>query len=182
MCIPVSFSHPLVCFIIHSQAMKGPLDQECDVDDEWLSPECMAYTVAKEDLEKAMNAPSIYEHELIMDRLKSIVTNVRNVKLLGTQRQDDLISGAEEASEDYSAATKEVAAKLRSAVEDAKAVTAETGIRSREAKLAWETVEEIASSGRDRVIAGMLTQEECLLDATNEACEALEELSRLIEN
>ncbi|CAJ1959309.1 unnamed protein product [Cylindrotheca closterium] len=73
-------------------------------------------------------------------------------------------------------------AKLQQAVSDAKRLTESFGVHSSEAKVAWETVEEIASSGRiENAMGGMLTPEECLVDAPVEACEALGELNRVLD-
>ena len=71
--------------------------------------------------------------------------------------------------------------KLQEALKQANMLTKAYGVRSSEAKVAWETVEEIASSGRiDNAMGGMLTPEECLVDAATDACEALEELNRVL--
>jgi len=40
---------------------------------------------------------------------------------------------------------------------------------------------EIASSGNSNALGGKLSSEECLVDAAQEACEALAELEKLIE-
>lgn len=69
-------------------------------------------------------------------------------------------------------------AKLQEAMDNAKRLTLAFGVRSSEAKVAWEVVEEIASSDRgENAMGGMLTPEDCLVDAPNNACEALEELN-----
>ncbi|CAJ1934399.1 unnamed protein product [Cylindrotheca closterium] len=71
--------------------------------------------------------------------------------------------------------------QLQEAMDNAKRLTDAFGVHSSEAKVAWETVEEIASSGRiENALGGMLTPEECLVDAASEACEALEELNRML--
>lgn len=69
--------------------------------------------------------------------------------------------------------------ELTKALEAAKAATAEHGITSPEARLAWETYEDIAASGLDNAMGVSLT-EECSLDAGEEACKAIEELERLM--
>ena len=70
--------------------------------------------------------------------------------------------------------------KLQAAMKEAKQLTEIYGAHSSEAKLAWETVEELASSNRiENAMGGMLTPEECLVDAAIGACEALEELNRV---
>ncbi|CAJ1934398.1 unnamed protein product [Cylindrotheca closterium] len=71
--------------------------------------------------------------------------------------------------------------QLQEAMDNAKRLTQAFGVHSSEAKVAWETVEEIASSGSiENAMGGMLTPEECLVDAASEACEALEELNRVL--
>ena len=63
----------------------------------------------------------------------------------------------------------------------ARALTQQFGAQSAEAKLAWEEVEEIASSGLQNAVGGTLFQEEsCDLVKAAEACMALEELDRFL--
>ena len=68
----------------------------------------------------------------------------------------------------------------KKAIAEAKAAVAKFGADSVEARLAWETVEEIASSDNSQVSAASL-DEECLLDL-EEACQTLHEFSKLIDN
>lgn len=72
-------------------------------------------------------------------------------------------------------------AQLEKALAEAKDVTAKMGLTSAEARVAWETVEEIAASGVGNSLGGMMTEDECLVDAALEACAAMEELNRLLE-
>lgn len=67
---------------------------------------------------------------------------------------------------------------LRAAVAEAKATSDKFGATSKEARVAWDNVEEIASSGLDNALGGML-EEECWVDVSY-ACEALEEVDRFI--
>jgi len=63
----------------------------------------------------------------------------------------------------------------------ARAMSKNFGNESKEAKLAWEEVEEIASSGLQNALGGKLEDgEECDLEQAAEACMALEELDRFI--
>lgn len=63
----------------------------------------------------------------------------------------------------------------------ARAMSQQFGNASPEAKLAWEEVEEIASSGLSNAVGGTLYQEEsCDLVQAAEACMALEELDRFL--
>jgi len=65
----------------------------------------------------------------------------------------------------------------------ARAMSQNFGLDSTEAKLAWEEVEELASSGLENSMGGMLTDnEECDLVKAAEACMALEELDRFFTN
>lgn len=73
-------------------------------------------------------------------------------------------------------------AQLQEAMDTAREITEKLGVKSSEAQVAWEVVEEIASSGRSaNAMGGMLSDEECLIDVAIEACEALEELNRAID-
>jgi hypothetical protein len=67
----------------------------------------------------------------------------------------------------------------RAALENAKAMSAEFGATSPQAKLAWEDLEEIASSGLSNSM-GTRLDEECLVESAKEACMALEELDRVM--
>ncbi|CAB9507090.1 expressed unknown protein [Seminavis robusta] len=68
--------------------------------------------------------------------------------------------------------------ELRAAVKAAKAASEEFGASSPEAAVAWDTVEEIAAAGNSNALGGSLT-DECLVEAM-EACEALDELNRVL--
>jgi CP12 domain len=68
--------------------------------------------------------------------------------------------------------------ELDAALSRAKQMSAEFGNTSQEARLAWEEVEEIASSGLENAMGEDMTVE-CLVEAA-EHCLALEELDRFI--
>ena len=68
--------------------------------------------------------------------------------------------------------------QMRDALKEAKEATEKFGMDSSEAKLAWETVEEIASSDVSEAIKGSL-EDECLLD-TIDACEAIEAMQAVL--
>lgn len=70
--------------------------------------------------------------------------------------------------------------QLRKALADAKAVSAEKGATSKEAAVAWDVVEEIAAAGTS-ASTGISLENECLVETAMEACEALEELNRVME-
>jgi NADH dehydrogenase/NADH:ubiquinone oxidoreductase subunit G len=73
---------------------------------------------------------------------------------------------------------KQSSAAMKAAIAEAQAAGEKFGKSSSEAILAWETVEEIASSDNS-VVVGATLDEECLVEAI-ESCNALEELSRVI--
>jgi len=68
--------------------------------------------------------------------------------------------------------------ELRAALAAAKEASEQHGATSSEARIAWETVEEIASSGLDNALGGR-SIEESWVDMT-ETCLALEEVDRFI--
>ena len=69
--------------------------------------------------------------------------------------------------------------ELATALEAAKAATEEHGITSPEAKLAWETYEDIASTGISNAV-GINLMEECSIESGQDACKAMEELERVM--
>lgn len=69
---------------------------------------------------------------------------------------------------------------LKKALSNAELMTEWWGIQSKEAKLAWEAVEDILSNDQSEVVKGPINPgEECLVDLMN-ACEAIEELDRVL--
>ena len=66
----------------------------------------------------------------------------------------------------------------REALENAKQATKQFGITSSEAQLAWAELEEIASASNANAM-GVRLDEECLVE-TIEACQALEEIQRVL--
>jgi hypothetical protein len=69
---------------------------------------------------------------------------------------------------------------LKKALSNAELMTEWWGIHSKEAKLAWEAVEDILSNDQSEVTKGPIhVGEECLVDLMD-ACEALEELDRVL--
>jgi hypothetical protein len=66
------------------------------------------------------------------------------------------------------------------ALSEAKAMTEKFGVDSKEARLAWETLEEIAGNDDSVVMKKAIdAEEECLVEMI-EACEAMEELNRAL--
>ena len=96
-----------------------------------------------------------------LERVKSLASEITAIKLANPKR----IAGSD-------------SPLLRQALEDAKKATEEYGVESSEAKLAWESVEEIASASNDNAM-GVNLIDECLVEQI-EACEGLEELTRVL--
>lgn len=69
--------------------------------------------------------------------------------------------------------------KLATALEEAKVATEQHGVTSPEARLAWETYEDIAASGLDNAV-GINLLEECDIEAGQDACKAMEEMNRVL--
>jgi glycerol-3-phosphate dehydrogenase len=141
----------------HSEASKGSLADDCDVDD--VDKACLEYNAKMEELQaliKAQQANTV--------ALKAMVETVKKVKLAVPETKAGPASP-----------------QLQAALAEAKKITAEKGLDSSEARVAWATVEEIASADNSGALGGGLTAEECLVDAAQEACEALEELNRAMD-
>ena len=69
---------------------------------------------------------------------------------------------------------------LKKALSNAELMTEWWGIQSKEAKLAWEAVEDILSNDQSEVTKGPIsTGEDCLVEFMD-ACEAMEELDRVL--
>lgn len=69
--------------------------------------------------------------------------------------------------------------ELTDALEAAKIATSDYGVTSSQAQLAWETYEEIASSGFDNAV-GVNLEDECHIESGQESCRAIEELDRVM--
>jgi len=70
-------------------------------------------------------------------------------------------------------------AAMKSVLKEAQEAEKKFGKDSTEAMVAWDIVEEVASSDRSGAIGGSI-EDECLVEAL-EACEALEELNRAVK-
>lgn len=140
-----------------SVATMTTLDEECDISDEEVSKACMEYDEKMESLQKLVT-----EYAPKMNDVKELVSEMRDIKMT--------VSKSAPAAD---------SPQLRAALESAKATEAEFGAGSDEAKVAWESVEEIASSGLSNSMGTRLDQE-CLVETAIEACEALDELNRAL--
>ena len=132
------------------------MSDECDVSNEWIDRSCMEYNAKLEQLEILLKeTKSGLDVEPALD--------VKPIKLADVPQQKPAPNSPQ----------------LKAAIKSAKELTEKHGIQSSEARVAWETVEEIASaSERGDALGGKLSPEECLVDAALEACQAMEELSR----
>ena len=102
------------------------------------------------------------EERAKLDAVRTLALDIRNIKL---------------SSPEPTASVQDTAA-IKVAFQEAKTATETFGLQSPEAKLAWASVEEIASSDNSEAMKPSL-DETCLIE-TIEACEALEELQRAI--
>jgi len=142
----------------NSEATKGSADVDCQVDGD-SSELCKEYDEKMEALQSIMK-----QIKPELDNVQALATELRNVKI-----------GAPESK------PKPQSPELMAAIESAQAVSQEKGESSVEARLAWETVEEVASAPRtENAMGGMLT-DECLVETAADACAALEELNRALE-
>jgi CP12 domain len=133
---------------------------ECDVTQEWIDKACLDYSAKLEELDRLLKETKNSDPPSMADQ-------VQPIKLASVPQQK-----AGEQSE-----------QLKQALASATALTTEHGIHSAEARVAWETVEEIASaSERNDALGGKLSADECLVDAAMDACAALNELNRVIDN
>ena len=69
---------------------------------------------------------------------------------------------------------------LAAALEEAKRITEEKGLKSSEAAVAWDNVEEIAAAGSSNAMGGAMDEDECLVEQALNACESMAELQRVI--
>lgn len=138
--------------------MKGSLDEECDISAEELSSQCLDYGRFLDELFIFRDAIG----ETADNKKKSLADVLKNVKLTAPESAHATSSP-----------------ELSKALEEAKLATEQHGISSSQAKLAWETYEDIAASGTQNAV-GVNLMEECSLEAGLEACKAMEELERVM--
>ena len=148
---------PLFSFFGHySAAFKGSLDKECLVEEE-ISKDCLDYSDKLEELSSLLK---MYQPKL--DRIGSLAKEIQAVKVTS-----------------FEAAPAADSPEMKEALAAAKKATEEFGADSPEARVAWTELEEIASTGLGNAMGSRL-DEECLVDSAMEACQALEELNRII--
>ena len=144
--------------LLHSEATKGGLDQECLVDD--VNEACREYDTKMAELQRL-----IQEYQTPLAQLQTLSQDLSALKL-GVQAATAVDSPA-------------VQAQLSQALQAAKQATADHGVDSTEATLAWETVEEVAASNVQAALLPPLDQE-CLVEQAQEACQAMEQLTQAI--
>ena len=129
--------------------------EECGI--EATSAECIDYG-SKLDAMAALVA----EMSPHMGRVKTLAEEIKAIKLKPVEMPKGVDSPA-----------------IREALAAAKAASAEHGPTSSQAAVAWEELEEIASASERAEALGGKLGEECLTEMI-EACEAIEELERVL--
>jgi len=140
----------------NSVATMGSLDDECEVEN--ITQECLEYGEALEELQELIASTSSPDFAA-----QELASQVNPVKLQAPE------TGAGQPS-----------FQLEKALVEARTITSEKGLASPEAAIAWETVEQIAASGNSNALGGSLSTDECFVEAAKEACEALEELHKIV--
>jgi CP12 domain len=136
----------------------GSLDTECLIGDD-ISKACTEYGDKLDSLYRLLQ-----ESKPKLDMMKSLATEMKAIKLTVKQSTPAPDSPA-----------------LQSALKEAKQAEAEFGKGSKEAAVAWDAVEEIASTGLGNSMGPRL-DEECLVETAMEACQALDELNRALNS
>jgi hypothetical protein len=136
------------------------LDQECEVEE--VSAKCEDYGRFLDELVTLRDA--IGSSSDAASTKQSLAATLKMVQLTPPKAGAPVTSSAE----------------LTAALAAAKEATAAHGIASVEARLAWETYEEIASTGYSNAV-GVNLAEECSVEANGlDACKAMEELQRVM--
>lgn len=116
-------------------------------------------------------------------------TKVKSLSQMLTKTQDELeqvkkladeLKGVRLATPSTSGSAISDEGQMKAALAAARAATEEHGKDSTEAKLAWETVEEIAAGASDSAASKLPLDEECLIELI-EGCEALEKFKTALE-
>ena len=134
----------------------------CDVDS-LEDDDCEEYALKLAELNQLLE-----EHKPTLTALQAKASEVHKVKLPTPGNKDDVKPAG-------------ASAAVVEALEEAKRITAEKGLDSNEARVAWDNVEEIAAAkSLSNALGGSMSADECLVDAAMEACAALEELNRVL--
>jgi len=123
---------------------------------------------ACKDYQEKMDALSqlLQQEQEPLKNIETLIQELKGIKL------------AEPKAASIAAGAGSSEAIMRSAIKDAKLAAEKHGVDSAQARLAWETVEEIAASDNSQALAGSL-DDECLVEV-EEACATLQEVTRLI--
>mmetsp|Transcript_6062 Transcript_6062/g.7826 ORF Transcript_6062/g.7826 Transcript_6062/m.7826 type:complete len:218 (-) Transcript_6062:178-831(-) len=149
----------------NSPATMGGMDQECELDDEGsITAACSEYDTKMAELSALMN-----EYETKLTKMKTLTQDLSSIK-----------GKVNSASKPTGNDSPETQTAMTKAISEAKKASEEFGPTSSEAKLAWETVEDIASSGLGNAMGSTL-DEECLVEQASDACKAMEELKGALE-
>jgi hypothetical protein len=141
-----------------SEVSLPSLDQECEVEE--VSAKCEDYGRFLDELVTLRDAMGSSD----TSTKQSLAATLKMVQLTPPKAGAPVTSSPE----------------LTAALTAAKEATAAHGIASVEARLAWETYEEIASTGYSNAV-GVNLAEECSVEANGlDACKAMEELQRVM--
>ncbi len=152
-----------------SVAFQKTAAEECSTEE--ASPACMEYE------ERLMELTRLLEEQTPrVAAIRNVAEGIRKIRMADPSSMSTaLASGADPASD---------TAAYKSSLEDmrvkAEAASKKFGATSAEARVAWTEYEEVASSGAQTAMGDRL-DEMCLVETqAMEACEALEELSRVL--
>lgn len=142
----------------NSAAMSGGLDEECEVEGP-PSAQCLDYGDKLDQL-----TDLVKEHAPTVNKIHELATEMQKVKI---------------STPEVAKSTTVESTAFKAALAEAKAATEEFGGTSPEARVAWDTVEEVAAAESHAVqnYNSIDLDEQCLVDASNQACQALEELN-----
>jgi hypothetical protein len=134
---------------------------ECNLDDDQLSQACTDYNGKLQELSAVLDQAKSHHGSL-----KTLADELANIKLQ--------VSKSKPAPD---------SPQLKAALQNAKKISKEQGASSPDARIAWETVEEIASAGLQNSLGGKLNDDECaIVESALEACKALEELNKALSS
>jgi hypothetical protein len=120
------------------------------------------------------------EYEAKVKALAQMLTKTKEELDMVRQLAQDL-KGIKLAMPESRTAVPAYPADMKAALSAARSATEEHGVESTEAKLAWETVEEIAASSTDDEATRAPLDEECLVELI-EGCEALEKFKAALDS
>jgi hypothetical protein len=154
-----------ILLITRSAAYKQGSEDDCEWMDEVkkvaLEQACVDLDAKKKELEK-MVASMSREQAGKLQHMKELAEEMQAIKLAKTPGKTALLSPA-----------------MKQALQAVNDTIEKYGKDSPEAKMAWEELDEIASSGNSNAI-GKRLDEECLVESAMETCSALEELNRVL--